>query len=313
MPEDEEYVENLRKIRSVLIYDSLYKRNDKESLKYISNFTKDLEWKLDELCINPDSWDKIKSKAIEPKYVFCHPNIILNNPKTSLYYRGLSTLSIKAAKSYVGAIENLEAGNDRAHMDEQKALKMAQTYNKFISFIINSVQNWDLEDGERSIIATMGISLDGTNRNKVGELAEERIQNLLVTWLFKNDLVKMKVNDNEYLLINNIKMKFASDPDIAFYDSENIKAAIEIKGGIDPAGIKDRYGATTKSFEDDIKQNPHCHTYYLSGVVNDTLRKKVSENRGISHLYNIADIFSNEQIENEFLKELFNHSLRMVD
>jgi len=311
MPDEGDYATNLRKLKSVLIYEALQERNDQNAFSYIENFSRELDWNLD-LSITDEAWEKIKTKNIEPRYVFCHPDILIYNPKTSLYYRGLCNLSLKSAKDYFGAVENLELGNKRARFNREKALKMAQTYNEFISFIIRNIDDWSIEDGSRSIIATLGISLDGTNRNKVGDLAEERLQDRFILWLSKKDLIDTKIDDSEYMLKNHTSMKFAPEPDISFIRDAILLAVVEIKGGIDPAGALERYGAAKKSFTAAIDKNSHCDTYYVSAVITDTLAERVEKDRLVNHLYNMVDILSDNIKEEKFFEELFHHSLRII-
>jgi len=312
MSDDGEYAENLRKLKSVLIYESLQKYDDKEAFQSISDFSGDLNWKIEELNIDKESWTKVKNMEIDPKYVFCHPDVLLYNPKTSMYYRGSSTLSIKAAKDYVGAIENLEQGNIRAHLSKEKALKMARTYNKFISFIIRNIDDWTLEDAERAVIAILAISFDGRNRNKVGQLAEERVRNLIVQRLSDNKLIERKISKDEYILPKDILMRFAPEPDVSFIHNGTLLTVIEIKGGIDTAGALERYGAAKKSFEEATKQNHHCDTYYLSAAITKTLTDRVNGDRLVNHIYDLISILSDSTAENEFFSELLHHSLRII-
>jgi len=311
MPDDEDYATNLRKLKSVLIYEALQRREDQKAFSYIKNFSGELDWALD-LSINDEAWQKIKSKDIDPKYVFCHPNILLYKPTTSIYYRGLCNLSLKSVKDYFGAAENLELGNKRAHLSQEKALKMAQTYNEFISFIVKNIDDWSLDAGSRSIVATLGISLDGTNRNKVGDLAEKRLQGRFISWLSNKNLIDAKISDSEYQLRNHVLMKFAPEPDISFIHEGSLLSVIEIKGGIDPAGALERYGAAKKSFNAAIDKNSHCDTYYISAVITDTLRERVENDRLVNHLYDMVDILSDGNKEEEFFLELFHHSLRII-
>lgn len=312
MPDDGGYGENLRKLRSILIFEALQKRKDEESFQYIKDFSEDINWQIDELCIDEEAWNKITDKMIDPKYAFCHPDILLYNPKTSIYYRGSCTLSIKSTKDYVGAIENLEKGNIRARFDKEKALKMAQTYNKFISFIIRNTDNWTLGDSGRSVIATMGITLDGTYRNKVGQLAEDRIRNLIVQRLSEKKLIERIISEDEYVLAKDILMRFAPEPDVSFIHGGTLLAVVEIKGGIDTAGALERYGAAKKSFEEAVKQNSHCDTYYLSAAITTTLTDRVNVDRLVNQMYNLVDILSDSNIESKFFTELFHHSLRII-
>lgn len=127
------YSDNLRKIRSLLIVTSLQKRADLKAYQAIQKLNIELDWKpLSTFMIDDDAWEYVtKVKAYDPKVVFCHPDVLKSLPISSLYYRGLTGLSLKAAKNYVGSVENLEKGNTRARIDDAKAIKMARVYNTF--------------------------------------------------------------------------------------------------------------------------------------------------------------------------------------
>lgn len=105
------YTDELRLLRSLLIVTSLQKRQDLKAAKEIQSFETPLQWKpFSNLMIDKDVWRyAIVEKGFDPKLVFCHPDILLKAPMSSLYYRGLCGLSRKIAKSYFGAIENLES------------------------------------------------------------------------------------------------------------------------------------------------------------------------------------------------------------
>ena len=52
------------------------------------NFWKPLSWKpLKEFMIDADVWKYAVKKGYDPKEVFCHPDVLIHNPTTSLYYR----------------------------------------------------------------------------------------------------------------------------------------------------------------------------------------------------------------------------------
>lgn len=151
MSEGSTYKDELRLLRSLLIVTSLQKRQDLKAAKQIQSFAESLKWEpLADLMIDKDVWEyAVKEKRFDPKLVFCHPDILLQAPMTSLYYRGLCGLSMKIAKSYFGAIENLERGNPRARIDRKKAVKMATTYNNtYICSIINIKKLNGLDLGE---------------------------------------------------------------------------------------------------------------------------------------------------------------------
>jgi hypothetical protein len=320
-----EYVDQLRLVKALLIVASLQKRTDLKARKAIQEFRGKLKWKpFTRLMIDSDVWKyAVAKQRYEPKFVFCHPDILLQAPVASLYYRGLCGLSLKAVRDYFGAVENIEKGSRRARLDRSKAIKMAQTYNTFICSIIKNSTDWTLENGHRAIIATLGISLDGSMRNKVGEVAEQRIRTMIMEWvigkglLVAPSLTKDDIQDRlpaSCTLQNGITMRFSSDPDIEFSrhttSERELLAVVEIKGGIDPAGALERYGAATKSFQHATKTSPRCKNFFLSAVFTDELVRRIRSDRLVEKHYDIIKLLEDDTTRTDFFDELFHHALR---
>lgn len=314
-----DYKEELRLIRSLLIVTSLQRKEDLKAKDSIIKFENPLDWKpLDSLMIDKEAWNYIvEHKSYNPKLVFCHPDVLMYDAKTSLYYRGLTGLSQKAAKDYIGAIENLEKGTKSKTLLKEKATKIARTYNFYICSIIKNSTDWTLENGYRTIIATLGISLDGTMRNKIGEIAEERIKALLLEWLSSTELLDAPYSSTEPVpssiqLKHDILMKFSSEPDVAFYKDNELLAVIEIKGGTDPAGALERYGAATKSFQHSIQTSRRCKNFYLAAVFTEELDRRINDDRLVEKSFDIIDILDDPETRKQFFNEIFHHVLRMV-
>lgn len=187
--------------------------------------------------------------------------------------------------------------------------------------IIENSTDWTLENGMRTIIATLGITLDGVMRNRIGEIAEEWIGILILDWLIENDLIvepkitkdmllKVDIPRVFYLVVGFI-MRFGSEPDVAFYKADKLLATLEIKGGIDPAGALERYGAATKSFQHAIASNPHCKNFYIGGIFTDELERRITTDRLVEKIFNVIDLLDVSDYRNEFFKELFHHVLRL--
>lgn len=283
-----------------------------------------MQWEpLCELSIDPKVWEYLVTKQnYDPKLIFCHPEVILNNPSTILYYRGLCGLSLKSAKDYVGSIESLEEGNPKARINLEKAKTISKTFNNFICIIINKLNGWTLENGERTLIATMGITLDGSNRARVGKKAEILIRRFILEWLIEKKLIEkpiitkknFKKNSPSVLMLkDNIEMRFSSEPDISFSRDNELLAVVEIKGGIDPAGALERYGAATKSFEHSIKVCTQCKNFYLCAAITPELKRRIKETRLVEKIFDIIEIIENQKERESFFKELFHHTLRIID
>lgn len=323
MTESNHYTEDLRLIKSLLIVTSLQKRKDLQAVKFIKKFHGRPAWEpFSNLLIDKDVWKyAVEKRGYDPKLVFCHPDVLTYKPATSLYYRGLCGLSLKAVRDYFGSVDSLESGNPRARLNKEKALKMARTYNTFICSIIKNSTDWTLENGYRTIIATLGITIDGIMRNKVGEIAEERIRTLVLEWLLERGLIlepalaKAEISENiptVCTLKGNLIMRFGSEPDISFSRDDVLLAVIEIKGGIDPAGALERYGAATKSFQHSIHVTPRCRNFYLGAVFTPELERRISTDRLVEKTFNIIEILDDPQKRRQFFDEVFHHTLRLL-
>lgn len=298
----------------MLIVSSLQKRADIRAISLIRSFKARVEWEpLSNLLIESDAWKHaVIDKKLDPKLVFCHPDILLGLPSTSLYYRGLCGLSLKAVRDYFGAVDSIESGSSRGKLDGTKALKMARTYNAFICSIIQNSTNWTLENGYRTVIATLGITLDGVMRNKVGVVAEERVCTMVTNWLRENGLIVERTAARAVRLKDDVVMKFGSEPDIAFRRGDILLATIEIKGGTDPAGALERYGAATKSFRNAIAESPQCENIYLAAVLTPELKRRIAKDRLVKKTFDIIEILAKPESREKFFKEVFHYTLRIT-
>ena len=310
-------------MKSLLIVTSLQKRLDLKAVRLIRAYKGSLNWEpLDDLMIDQEVWDyAVHGQGFPPKMVFCHPTVLQYRTETSLYYRGLCGLSQKATRDYVGAVERFETGGPKVRLSSDRALKMARTYNTFLCSIIRNSTDWTLENGKRTIIATLGITLDGKMRNKVGEIAEERIRAIVLDWVVsENLLVRPHLSREEVLqvlpiethLLKDVTMKFGSEPDISFVRDGEYLVVVEIKGGIDPAGALERYGAATKSFQSAVSTSPRCQNFFLSAVFTEELSARIQRDRLVNKSFNIVKILDDPSTKRTFLTELFHHALRLT-
>ncbi len=316
------YTDELRRVKSLLIVSSLQKRADLRAIERIRQFNRALEWKpLSNLLIDAEVWKYVVTrKRHDPKLVFCHPDVLLSAPSTSIYYRGLCGLSLKAARDYFGAVDATESGSSRARLDRAKALKMARTYNAFICSIINNSTEWTLDNGYRTVIATLGITLDGIMRNKVGSIAEERLRGMILEWLIAKNLIAepavskrtTELSGNVFQLHGGITMRFGSEPDVAFTRGDTFLAVIEIKGGIDPAGALERYGAATKSFQHATQASPQCENFYLGAVFTPELQRRIGNDRLVKKVFNLVEVLRDPRVRRKFFEELFHYTLRIA-
>ena len=67
---------------------------------------------------------------------------------------------------------------------------------------------------------------------------------------------------------------FADEPDVAIYQNDVPQVAVEVKGGIDPAGVLERIGAALKSLQRTRQENPNSVTVLILQDVSMTQRAK---------------------------------------
>lgn len=317
-----DYKESLRLTKALLVVTKLQERHDIAARQLIERYRESLNFKpLRKLLIEQKAWDYIERLRVDPKLVFCHPQLLRAAPTTSLYYRGMVGLSVKAAKDYFGGVESIETGLVKSEISDDKALQMARTYNLFLSSIITNSTKWTLENGHRTILATMGISIDGSMRNRVGAVGEDRIRRMIVEWLLANQLIirpSLSVDDlpeqlpKKIDLKRGVTMRFSSEPDIAFEQRGVVKTTVEIKGGIDPAGALERYGAAKKSFEHAVERSPQCRNFYIGGVLTKELERRIAADRLVEKTYSLIDLLKDENVRSDFFDELFHHTLRVT-
>ena len=107
-------------------------------------------------------------------------------------------------------------------------------------------------------------------------------------------------------------MRFGSEPDISFWRKEELLAVVEIKGGTDPAGALERYGAATKSFQHAVQTASRCRNFYLGAVFTPELERRIGEDRLVERPFNLVAILDKKETREEFLTELFHHTLRLI-
>ena len=297
-------------LRSKLFAEILENREDLFQRALIEQYLDELDFlPIDDLLISQSAWSHILALEIDPKLVFAHPQILQTHPTTSLYYRGITLLSRKRVSQASVSVTQWEEGVRLRPVPFDAAKRVASVYNGVISSIIENSLDWTLEDGHRNILATIGITLDGKFRNRIGDVAETLIKNRIATRLTSLNLITSSVSEaNTYLLPNSIEMRFSSEPDIEFRRGGSVVATIEIKGGRDPAGALERLGATTKSF---AETPVNCVNFLIAGVVTPEMQARL-DSQGTIRVYLLDDLAEDGEDWDEFISELFHFTLRIV-
>ena len=279
---------------------------------------------LESYLISQAAWDHVFSLGANPALVFCHADMLEDEPFVSLYYRGISGLSLKEvqnqARSVVTWERDPEMRTRKPRVASEQAQQVAGLYNSVISSIIENTTSWVLENGYRTMIASLGISFDGTMRNTIGRLPEQRVRLLLLQYVIDNRLLAGSSYPNldslpsikgRWELTSNTHMVFASEPDVAFRRSGTLEATIEIKGGIDPAGALERLGAANKSANAALFENPRCKNFLVAGAITDEMKNRLDQDRLFERYFSLVDLLASRKHQSGFFDEIFNHALRI--
>ena len=301
--------------RSAVIAERLHQRTDLALRRLIVDFSGDLEFHpLDKLMISSKAWGYVNESGFDAKLVFAHPSLLSDHPEASEYYRGIALLSRKRVADLAVSVESWEQRTRKTPVREHHLIRVVRLYNAVISSIIEGSCEWTLDNGYRNIIANMGIGLDGTVRNLIGQDAEQLVKTRIKNWLESRGLI-IKANDEEtqFLLADGYFMRYGSEPDIEFRrpveQGTEVVATIEIKGGKDPAGALERLGAIQKSFQ---ATPPNCVNILIAGVTTPEMRERLT-NLGIGKVFLLDDLASDGAPWVEFLNEVFHYTIRITE
>jgi len=309
-------------LRSAFIHKKLKARALEDLGKAINSLkNRKLNWDTEALAISKTAFKNLKEKYIPPYRAFCHPNVIIDNPKLVLYYRGLSGRSQKGLSKLATGIAGLEEGKVKK-LAPERAKRIAEAVNRIISTIIDGDVDFRGRDIEKMIRATYGITLDGSWRNEIGVTASKQVQEMLLKFIQEYELegdpalleIALEEGDfpNKVKLRNDHEVIFGSEPDIAIHDEKGtLIVSIEVKGGIDDAGALERYGAARKSFDEARKKNVRCHTIYLTSCITPTVAKRIDRDGLVSQIQNLTEILFDDKERFKFLRGLFKYQLRL--
>lgn len=111
-----------------------------------------------------------------------------------------------------------------------------------------------------------GSQAQGSWQNTKGDRAEVVIKDLIERRIREKGLVLEEISHGKG---KTLKLKderqfiLGSEPDIGVYKNSIIQIAVEIKGGIDPAGVLERFGAALKSLRRAKQENSKSITILI--------------------------------------------------
>ncbi len=261
-----------------------------------------LDWLLDALGISQKAWNKVIHRGIKPVRVFAHPHVLTAIPRAVVYYRGLTMVSLKSMRNIRMPTERFETG--KTQPDEPKARALAYRFNQLISRLIEADEHIDPREFDLWRGMAAGSQAQGSWQNRKGTIAEEVVKGLVYRRLQDAGLAAEANPDARLITLKDgRRAEFGSEPDIALYDrAGQVLAALEIKGGIDTAGILERVGAAVKSLRRAKQENPAATTILVmySVSMSGQTRQDLEANRAaIDRWFTIESVLNDKEVREQ--------------
>ncbi len=264
--------------------------------------------------------------------VFCHPKLLREYPRLLAYYRNIAALSQKAVGYLTGIdVKKYETSKENRYLFTQtQALTLARLFNVHITLIVDSsIQSLTSEELHGLLLTSTGAQIEGSWRNTIGGEAEKVVQRLLVKDAKERNLLSALIprigtgvemydpakleeqlgNIERYrgiMLTNQTSILFSSEPDISLLNKQGTTVGvIEVKGGADPAGALERYGAAKKSFDEIRRINPVVKTFLVASCITREVHTRIKQDPTISMYFNLTEILSEAATYDNFMQQVF--------
>ena len=266
-----------------------------------------LSWDLLDLNISETAWNRIIHSGIKPIVVFAHPTVLMTVERSVSYYRMLSMASQKSMNQ-VGLATTRYEQTER-YPNSEVARGIAQRLNTLICALIE--QEREIEEREFDLWRGMaaGSQAQGSWQNRKGDLIEEIMRRDLLSQLYRVGLIE---SDNQVDIRNRVAelelvdgriVRLGSEPDIEVFTKGRIHAAVEVKGGIDPAGVLERVGAAIKSLRRSKEVSPGAITILVMTAVSLSAqaRSDIESSRlSVNYLFTVEDILHDAERKAEY-------------
>lgn len=265
-----------------------------------------LDWELSLLGISKQAWDKVIHRGIKPVIVFAHPAVLQSVPGSVGYYRMLAMVSQKSMSRVGVSVTRYETG--KGNPDGETALAIAKHLNQIISHLVELDEKIDAREFDLWRGMAAGSQAQGSWQNTKGSRVEVIVKGTLQRRLREKGLVSDEKDGGLKMLLKDGRVViFSDEPDVAIYQDDKIQAAVEIKGGIDTAGVLERVGAAIKSLRRAREDNPQSTTILiLQGVsVTPKARNDLEINRdAVNHWFTMEDVLENKDRREEIFSHL---------
>lgn len=257
-----------------------------------------LIWDRGTLQISDKAWNKVIHRGIKPITVFAHPTLLMQIPRAVSYYRMLSTVSQKSMARVGLSVNRYETG--KVAPAYEAAAKLAAHLNQIICNLIEADE--ELDPDEFAIWRGMaaGSQAQGSWGNSKGTRIEDMVRDILLRRVRERGLVVGEGPSARSLPLQDGRtITIGDEPDFAIYRGGLIENAVEIKGGIDSAGVLERIGAAVKSLGRARRDNPDAITILLimgTSMSQQAYDDLAGNRNAITHHFLIEDFVDNDNI-----------------
>jgi hypothetical protein len=268
-----------------------------------------LLWDLPALGITDRAWSRVVHRGIKPLRVFAHPDILSTIHRSVGYYQKLALVSLKSMDRIGLRVTSFDSGVNRHQMNTQTAMDVARRLNELISRLIEAESNLDARVFDVWRGMTAGSTAQGSWQNRKGKIAEDIVKGIVRQRLRDHQSeVADRSSEAADLLTDGRTIRYGSEPDIALYsDTGTILAAVEVKGGIDTAGVLERIGAALKSLSRAKYESPHAITMLIMYRVSMTeqARQELDAHRSeIDYWFTLEDVLNRDAIRQRIFELL---------
>jgi len=275
-----------------------------------------LSWDRPDLNISDMAWNRIIHNGIKPIIVFAHPTVLTSVNRSAGYYRMLSMVSQKSMNQ-VG-LSTIRYEQTEGFPSSEVALRIAQRLNTLICALIELEQEIETREFDLWRGMAAGSQAQGSWQNRKGDLVEEIMRRDLLSQLYRVGLIESDRSADvtsrvvELRLVDGRTVRMGSEPDIEVVTKGRIQAAVEVKGGIDPAGVLERVGAAIKSLRRSKDESPGAITVLVMTAVSLSAqaRSDIESSRlSVNYLFTVEDILHDAERKAEYYSILGLNSL----
>lgn len=268
-----------------------------------------LDWDLEKLGLSEKAWNRVIHRGMKPIRVFAHPYVLQTVARSVGYYRGLALVSLKSMNNIKLSIERFETGRSKTPLSEEKALAVARRLNELISRLVEADDQIDPREFDLWRGMTAGSTAQGSWQNRKGNVAEDLVKGFIKRRIRDRMLLASGSGDGASATLTDGRIvRYGSEPDIAFLgEGQQVVAAVEIKGGIDTAGVLERVGAAIKSLSRVKNENVSATTVlimYRVAVTDQAQQDLESHRADIDHWFTIEDVLNRDDTRQEIFKLL---------